>query len=70
MKEILSQLAAQIRKARKDAGLTQKQLAEKMGIYESALNRIELRPPNLTIGTLLAIAKATGKKLIIRFVKK
>ncbi|WGL96524.1 helix-turn-helix domain-containing protein [Arsenophonus nasoniae] len=58
--------------ARKKAGLTQAQLAERMGTKATAITRME---SNLASGvsgpsfsTLKKLAKATGKKLQIRFV--
>jgi ribosome-binding protein aMBF1 (putative translation factor) len=58
--------------ARKDAGLTQAQVAERMGTKATAITRME---SNLASGqsgpsfaTLRKFAKATGKKLQIRFV--
>lgn len=58
--------------ARKKAGLTQAQVAERMGTKATAITRME---GNLASGqsgpsfsTLKKFAKATGKKLQIRFV--
>lgn len=58
--------------ARKKAGLTQAQIAERMGTKATAITRME---SNLASGqsgpsfaTLKKFAKATGKKLQIRFV--
>ena len=58
--------------ARKNAGLTQAQVAERMGTKATAITRME---SNLASGvsgpsyaTLKKFAKATGKKLQIRFV--
>ncbi|EJC4648105.1 helix-turn-helix transcriptional regulator [Salmonella enterica] len=58
--------------ARKSAGLTQAQVAERMGTKATAITRME---GNLASGqsgpsfaTLKKFAKATGKKLQIRFV--
>ena len=47
-----------IRKARKDAGLTQKQLGEKSGIAEPTIRRYELGKLNPKIETLQKIARA------------
>ncbi|ECT1022500.1 XRE family transcriptional regulator [Salmonella enterica] len=58
--------------ARKKAGLTQAQVAERMGTKATAITRMEsnlasgLSGPSFT--TLKKFAKATGKKLQIRFV--
>lgn len=66
--ELLDELLA----ARKNAGLTQAQVAERMGTKATAITRME---SNLATGqsgpsyaTLKKFARATGKKLQIRFV--
>jgi transcriptional regulator with XRE-family HTH domain len=55
------ELAQRIRTARKEAGLTQKVLAAKVGCSEKSVNLWETteRVPDLTF--LLGIARATGK---------
>ncbi len=53
----------QIIQARIVAGLTQKELAEKIGTRQSNVSRIENGNSNPSIGTLRRIAQATGKKL-------
>ncbi|WGL95860.1 helix-turn-helix transcriptional regulator [Arsenophonus sp. aPb] len=65
-------LLDEILAARKNAGLTQEQLAKRMGTKATAITRME---SNLASGvsgpsfsTLKKLAKATGKKLQIRFV--
>jgi transcriptional regulator with XRE-family HTH domain len=45
-------------KARKKAGLTQKQLGAKIGVPQSMISRIERRPDLTTVRTLKRIAKA------------
>ena len=56
--------------ARKEAGLTQSQVAERMGIKQSALARIESslgdRKHSPTLATLRKYAEACGKRLEIR----
>ena len=54
--------------AREKAGLTQKELAEKSGIKQGNLSRLENGVVNPSLETLEAIAKSLGKKLDIRFV--
>lgn len=49
-----------ISEARKAAGLTQKELAKRMKIEQSALSRLEKKGTNLTIKTLKSVAKALG----------
>lgn len=58
--------------ARKEAGLTQAEVAERMGTKATAITRMESNLASGTSGpsfaTLKKIARATGKKLQIRFV--
>ena len=53
--------------ARRESGLTQKQLSERTGINQSNLSRIESGDINPSVATLNRIATAMGKKLIIAF---
>ena len=50
----------QIAKARKAAGLTQKQLGAKLKIPQSQISRIERNPDRTTVRTLKRIARALG----------
>lgn len=53
------ELAAEsVVKARKAAGLTQAQLAKKLGMPQSQISRIERNPDRTTVRTLKKIAKA------------
>jgi len=55
------QLAGErIAKARKAAGLTQKQLAARLKVPQSQISRIERNPDRTTVRTLKRIAKALG----------
>ena len=54
--------------ARKEAGLTQKQLADLMNKPQSAVARLESGAHDPKIGTLYNVAKALGKDLKISFV--
>lgn len=65
--EIEDQIKRNLIQARIDAGLTQKELAEKSGIRQSNISRIENGSAVPTLQTLNAIAKGTGKKLKIIF---
>jgi ribosome-binding protein aMBF1 (putative translation factor) len=59
--EVRIQLAAErIAAARKGAGLTQKQLGEKLNLPQSQISRIERKPDHTTVRTLKRIAKALG----------
>lgn len=53
--------------ARLESNMTQKELAEKTGIRQSNISRIESGASSPTIDTLARIAAGLGKKLIIKF---
>ena len=57
-----------LRTAREAAGLTQTQLAEKLGITQQAVARAERWNSNLTVGLMNKWAKACGQRLEIRLV--
>jgi len=46
-----------IRKARLEAGMTQKELADKAGFKVSYVARLETKPQNLSLGVLERLAK-------------
>jgi len=54
------QLSEQLRKIRKDAGLTQKAVAERMHVTRSYVAQLEGKPQNITLATLLKYARAVG----------
>ena len=56
--------------ARIESHMTQKQLAEKTGIRQSNISRIENGTSSPTVETLARIAAGMGKKLKIEFVWK
>ena len=57
------EVARQIIHARIHAGLTQKELAEKIGTRQSNVSRLENGNSNPSIDMLKRIAKVTGSKL-------
>lgn len=57
-----------VAQARAAAGLTQEQLAERTGIRQETISRIESGGGNPTAKTLERIARATGKRLQITLV--
>jgi transcriptional regulator with XRE-family HTH domain len=57
---------ALIRRARTEAGLTQSQLASRLGITQAALARVERPGSNPTIRTLQRVLLATGRRLDLR----
>lgn len=57
-----------LKEARKNAGLTQDELALKLHTQKSAISRIENRSDDVKLSTLERFATALGKKLEIRLV--
>ena len=61
-------LGRQVAQARAMAGMTQTQLAEKSGLRQETVNRIERGAANPTMATLEALADALGKRLDVSIV--
>ena len=61
------QLTRALISARIAANMTQKELAEKSGIRQSNISRIENGNCTPTLATLRALAEGLGKKLVINF---
>lgn len=57
-----------LKEARKDAGYTQLDLADKLHTQKSAISRIENHSEDVKLSTLEKFASALGKKLEIRLV--
>lgn len=57
-----------LKEARKNAGLTQDELALKLHTQKSALSRIENHSDDVKLSTLERFATALGKKLEIRLI--
>lgn len=60
-------LATALIKARSDAGLTQEELAQRMGTTQSAVARLEGGKSRPSTATLAKFAKATGTRLRVSF---
>ena len=60
------QLISQLIEARVNRGLTQEQLAKKIGTKQSAVSRIESGRANPSIAFLQEISEALGRKLVIQ----
>ncbi len=58
-------IGAILRLAREEAGLTQKQLAEKLNTKKTAISRMENHAEDIKISTLEKFARALGKTLRI-----
>lgn len=53
---------------RQESGLTQSEVAERCGMKQSNISRLERGDGNPTVGTLQKLARCFGKTLEIRFV--
>jgi len=60
--------ASIVRAARREAGLTQKELADRMGTTQSAVARLEARGANPRLKTLEKAVRATGRHLDVEVV--
>ena len=67
--QVLS-IGVQLAKQRKRKGLTQAELARKIGTSTPQLSRTERRPENVNMRTLIRYAKAVGMNLDVRLVAK
>lgn len=63
-------LANNLAKARESVGMTQKQLSEKVGIYQADISKIERGLANPSLNTLKRLAEGMGMTLKIEFVSK
>ena len=57
------QLASSLIQARRDKKLTQQELAEKAGVTQNTITRLESGTTNPTFGTINRVAGILGKKL-------
>ena len=60
--ELEYQVASELAAARKEAGLTQAEIAPRMGTTQSVVSRIE-RGANISLETIARYADACGKRL-------
>ena len=54
-----------LRQAREEAGLTQEELADRVGTQKTAISRIENHAEDIKLSTIQKVAKALGKDLEI-----
>ena len=54
-----------LRQAREEAGLTQEELADRVGTRKTAISRIENHAEDIKLSTIRKVAKALGKHLEI-----
>lgn len=60
------QVVSQLIQARIKKGLTQKDLADKIGVKQSAISRVESGTSNPTLAFLGKLIQATDSKLVIQ----
>lgn len=60
-------IAQQIKNLRLNLGYTQKDLAEKLGVIQQYVSKIENGRENISIDTLKKVADALDKRLIVKF---
>lgn len=68
--DINRMLAYRLSAAREEAGVTQKELAEKTGIYQADISKIERGLANPSVSTLRRLADGLNMNLIIDFQPK
>lgn len=68
--EMKYHLIEQIAKLRKAENMTQQELAEKLGIAQSSIGRLESNKQNPTLSFINKIANALGYNMHITFTKK
>ncbi len=56
-----------LKAARKEAGLTQEQVATKLHTKKTAISRLENHAEDIRLSTLERYASAIGKKVVISF---
>lgn len=55
-----------LRRAREDAGISQAELARRMGVAQQQIAKLEGLKSNPTVGTLARVARALGTQLEVR----
>ncbi len=59
-------LGAILRRARKQAGLTQATLGERIQMRQGTVSRLEAGAPAMQLRTLMAVLSALGLELVVR----
>lgn len=67
-KEAYYEILMNIREIRKEKGLTQERLSQISGIPRTTIALIESGKRNATIDTLQSIARAMGKKIVVKLI--
>lgn len=66
MKSLQVQLASQIRMVRKERGWSQDDMAQRLGVIQQYVSRIESGRENMTLATLQKVSKVLGRRVFIR----
>lgn len=66
-RDLSYEIAEQVFELRSEQGLTQGQLAERVGTKQPAISGVESATKMPTLGLLLRIAAALNRRLVIRF---
>ena len=66
--DIMLMLGQELTEARASAGITQKELSERIGIYQAEISKIERGLANPSVSTLRRLAKGMGMRVEIRFI--
>lgn len=61
----MSESAALLKDARREAGLTQAELARRLGVSQAAIAKMERPGSNPTVRTLDDVLRATGRRLTL-----
>lgn len=61
-------IGVMLQMSREKAGMTQEEVAQKLGTKKSAISRIENHAENITLSTLHKYARALGKKVNLEIV--
>jgi len=64
LKILQNEIAGDVRRCRKERGMTLEQLARKAGLNEKTVWAVEAGVRNATLETLVVMAKALGKNVI------
>lgn len=68
--DFMSLLGANLTKARETSGMTQKELAEEVHMYQADISKIERGLANPSVQTLQRLTEGMGMELKIEFVQK
>lgn len=58
-------LGVMLREARESSGLTQEELAKRLNTKKTAISRIENHAEDIKLSTLIRVADALGKRLMV-----